>query len=108
MGIQAATLSHFNGATVYTCFVTGSLVKFAEHAAKCLVGLFRPGTVEGWEFSRAVWLAGVWTAYVIGAALGATALDRIARASVPFAIAVLALLAVFDLLSPAKLEETLR
>jgi uncharacterized membrane protein YoaK (UPF0700 family) len=108
MGIQAATLSRFNGVTVYTSFVTGSLVKFAEYTAGCLVGFVRSGILDQSEFRRAVWFAGIWMAYVIGAVLGATALARIARASVLLAIMCLAALAVVDLVSPAKLEEAVQ
>lgn len=105
MGIQAATLSRFNGVTVYTCFVTGSLVKFAENAAEFLIGLVRPATRDQSNLSRAVWFAGAWAAYVIGAILGTTALEHSANISVSFAIAALTGLAVMDLIWPAQLDK---
>ncbi len=93
MGSQAATLSRFNGVTVYTSFVTGTLVKFGEHLADGN-GLW------------AAWFGGIWTAYIIGAILGGTAVKLLSQASVAPALGVLILLGVFDLVSPAELDRS--
>ncbi len=106
MGIQAATLSRFNGVTVYTSFVTGSLVKFAESLGECVIGLITPARVERSNLFSIWWFFSVWVAYVSGAFLGATALDRLAGASIPFALLALGALAVTDLVVPSQLDKT--
>jgi uncharacterized membrane protein YoaK (UPF0700 family) len=104
MGIQAATLSRFNGVTVYTGFVTGSLVKFAENAAELLIGTARRDRVRAGKGRRAAWFGSIWVAYVAGAILGTTALEQIARLSIVVAIGCLMVLVAVDLISPAKLD----
>jgi len=93
MGTQAATLSRFNGVTVYTSFVTGTLVKLGEHIA---------------DGNRlwAAWFGGIWSAYIAGAILGATAVKFLAQASVAPAVACLILLGVADLIAPAELDRS--
>ena len=93
MGTQAATLSRFNGVTVYTSFVTGTLVKFGEHAAD------RNGT---W----AAWFGGLWMAYIVGAILGGTAVRFLSQASAAPAVGCLLLLGLVDLVSPAELDRS--
>lgn len=103
MGVQAATLSRFNGVTVYTCFVTGSLVKFTDYCAdfvNAMVGGRDPSTA--WR--GVAWFASIWAAYLAGGVLGAIAVDRIPAYSVPPAAAVLAMLAAMDLIWPARLD----
>jgi uncharacterized membrane protein YoaK (UPF0700 family) len=106
MGIQAATLSRFNRVTVYTCFVTGSLVKFAEHGAELVIECLRRGEARARHGRGAIWFALIWGAYVIGAILGATAIDRLSRVSIMIAVGCLVMLAIVDLWSPASLEKS--
>ena len=96
MGIQSATLSRFNGVTVYTCFVTGSPVRFSENLSDYLM---RQVDLRG-----SVWFAGVWAAYVLGAFLGAAALAHIAGFAVALAIGALSSLTIVDLISPSEVD----
>lgn len=107
MGIQAATLARFYGSTVYTCFVTGSLVRFAENGADVLIGCVRSGSGKPGDLRRATWFALIWTAYVAGATLGASALWALAETSIWIAIAGLSMLCVVDLISPARLDKSI-
>jgi uncharacterized membrane protein YoaK (UPF0700 family) len=84
MGVQNATLTHFSNLTVHTGFVTGTLVRCAEHIASYLAWLWdeilrkkRPvfqvlaRSDEQKALSKGIWLALIWVAYVIGACFGA-------------------------------------
>jgi uncharacterized membrane protein YoaK (UPF0700 family) len=111
MGLQTATLSRFNGVTVYTSFVTGTLVKVAENIALCFWWLRDRGRTRpsGGFFSQrctreSVWFASVWGAYVLGAVLGTSALDRFGLGCLSLASIVLAGLIIVDIVLPAELE----
>jgi len=69
MGIHAGTLNRFNGITVHTAFVTGTLVKFAESLAASLIACVRR-TGARQDSQAAIWFAGLWCAYVAGAIAG--------------------------------------
>lgn len=103
MGVQAATISRFNGVTVYTAFVTGSLVRFAETFSEWLGGLLKPDREPRKQALRdAFWFLAVWLAYVCGAAIGAAAFIAAGVKTVLFACGVLIALAIRDLIHPAE------
>jgi uncharacterized membrane protein YoaK (UPF0700 family) len=67
-GFPAATITRFNGVTVHTAFVTGSLVRLAESLAEWMI-LGLKGCSEAVQKGRdAAWFLGVWVAYVAGGA----------------------------------------
>lgn len=106
MGVQSATVARFNGVTVYTCFVTGSLVKFAENFAQFAVEWLRKGKLRLRSGRKAVWFFSIWAAYVIGAILGTTALGHLGHWSVAVAIGCVVALLFIDLVIPASMETT--
>jgi uncharacterized membrane protein YoaK (UPF0700 family) len=84
MGIQNAALTKFSSSTLHTGFVTGTLLKMAEHFAAYLTWLWdhlgnRTETVrEILQLSfrqkalrMSIWLWSMWVTCVIGAASGA-------------------------------------
>jgi uncharacterized membrane protein YoaK (UPF0700 family) len=106
MGVQAATLARFNGVTVYTCFVTGSLVKFAEDGAELLLIVLQRRPPRACHIRGTIWFALIWTAYVAGAILGANALHLLARASILLAAGALLLVCLIDRTTPVQLEKS--
>ncbi len=120
MGVQAATLSRFNGVTVYTAFVTGTLIKFADSLAQfCWVvreHLHRSREHQWRRIPRLirrisegrdmVWFASVWSVYVGGAVAGTVALEELARISMAIPLAALVCLILIDLRHPAPFEES--
>lgn len=109
MGLQTATLSRFNGVIVYTSFVTGTLVKLAENVALCFWWLRDRTRPAGGFFSQrctreSAWFASVWSAYVVGAIMGTSALERFGLGCLSFPTIVLAGLIVIDIVRPAELE----
>jgi uncharacterized membrane protein YoaK (UPF0700 family) len=73
MGIQAAAIVRFSGVTVYTAFVTGSLVKFSENVAELALSPSQQPDTRKQAAADALWFAGIWLAYVGGAIAGAAA-----------------------------------
>lgn len=107
MGIQAATVARFRGLTVYTSFVTGSLVKLAEHGAESIVEWLRKGDACPMYTANALWFASIWVAYVIGAILGTAALQALARGSVIIAVAYVMVMVAIDLIKPSELDTSI-
>ncbi len=84
MGVQNAALTRFSSLTLHTGFVTGTLLKMSEEFTKFLTWAFdqlrRSGNSVGSVLARsrdqkpfrmAVWLAMIWSLYVVGACCGA-------------------------------------
>lgn len=106
MGIQAAAISHFGNVTLYTCFVTGTLVKMASHMASVLEALFtsaRP--LDPKELKQMLWFGGAWIGYLVGAILGALALAGIRHLAIPIACVVLAGIIASETALPTKADE---
>lgn len=90
MGIQNVVIRKVGGINVYTTFVTGSLVKFAESLSQYLFWVrdrtrrrFRRRFVKVLRisprvlpFQRAALTLGLWTAYLGGATCGGFSLQR--------------------------------
>ena len=105
MGIQAATISRFNGVTVHTAFVTGSLIKMAESFSEWILTWFKSQPGKSRQASKdAAWFTGVWAAYVLGAAAGALLYALAGIDSVGVACVVLTVLSIPDLLHPMKFD----
>lgn len=104
MGIQAAAIVRFSGVTLYTAFVTGSLIKFSENAAELLVGSAEQGRSRRTCIEDAIWFGGVWLAYVGGAVAGASAFHVSGPAVTGWACVVLAVFALLDLIDPTILS----
>jgi uncharacterized membrane protein YoaK (UPF0700 family) len=101
MGIQAAAISRFNGVTIYTAFVTGSLVRFAEYVAEVCVGFPQKTGARRRAAFDACWFGCIWLAYVGGAIAGVTAFTRFGAGVVLWACVVLAVIAAVDFFRPA-------
>jgi uncharacterized membrane protein YoaK (UPF0700 family) len=102
MGIMNTSITHVGGQAVNLGFVTGDLNNFAQHLA---MGIRRdpvPQMQGSWDnhWWRAALLAGIWTAFLIGAALGAALASRFTMWAL--LLPVVALL-VFGLLEPAAI-----
>jgi uncharacterized membrane protein YoaK (UPF0700 family) len=100
MGIMNTSITHVGGQAVNLGFVTGDLNNFAQRLA---MGIRRdpvPQMQGSWDnhWCRAAMLAGIWTAFLIGAALGAALASRFTMWAL--LLPVVALL-VFGLLEPA-------
>jgi uncharacterized membrane protein YoaK (UPF0700 family) len=100
MGIMNTSITHVGGQAVNLGFVTGDLNNFAQRLA---MGIRRdplPLRQGSWDnhWWRAALLAGIWTAFLIGAALGAALASRFTIWAL--LLPVVALL-VFGVLEPA-------
>lgn len=102
MGLMNTSITHVGGQAVNLGFVTGDLNNFAQRLA---MGIRRdpvPQMQGSWDnhWWRAALLAGIWTAFLIGAALGAALASRFTMWAL--LLPVLALL-IFGLLEPAAI-----
>jgi uncharacterized membrane protein YoaK (UPF0700 family) len=100
MGIQAAAIVRFSGVTVYTAFVTGSLVKLAENIAEVVVRLMGGQHRRIDAVADSVWFAAIWAAYVGGAFFGASAFTKAGGFAAVWACVVLAGFATLHLFRP--------
>ena len=117
MGVQTATLTHLGPLTVYTTFVTGCLTKFAESFTRTLFWIHdsvRRGTslsdtlarISGQEDAAATFLlVGVWSCYVVGAALGTLFKHQWELKALYFPVGCLAVLILLDRLQPISAKE---
>lgn len=118
MGVQNATLTHFSNLTVHTGFVTGTLVKCAEHMASYLAWIWdqiwrkkRPvfevlaRSNEQNVLTKGAWLALIWVAYVIGACFGAFGQHLYRFRSLLVPIVGLICVGVMDLYRPLAIRE---
>jgi uncharacterized membrane protein YoaK (UPF0700 family) len=125
MGIQNVAIRQVGGINVYTTFVTGSLVKFAESLSQYLFwlrdrtrGRFRRRILKVLRISprllpvqRGALTLGLWTAYLTGAVCGGFSLHRwallgmVAPFVLLFAIALYGAFRPFLPLSPLSNDE---
>lgn len=99
MGLQTATLTKAGALTVYTCFITGALTKFAKSLAKWIFESHRESLRE------AILLAFVWCAYAIGAISGTFAEASLSTRALGFPIALLAGIILLDRVQPISVHE---
>jgi uncharacterized membrane protein YoaK (UPF0700 family) len=105
MGIQAATITRFNGVTVHTAFVTGSLIRLAETAAEWLIAKVKGDPAAAVQPRKdAIWFFAVWAAYVGGAVAGAWIYKQLGTRSILGACALLSVLAIPSLVRPAEIH----
>jgi uncharacterized membrane protein YoaK (UPF0700 family) len=121
MGVQNAAVTHFSTITLHTGFVTGTLVKFAEHGAKYLSWLFDQitapsgrgsvltavlrGSARQDHFRLTIYLGAVWICYAVGASCGALGDHSFQFKSLLVPMAGLAVLAVVDAYAPFAQKE---
>jgi len=120
MGVQTATLTHLGSLTVYTTFVTGTLTKCAESAARVVFwmydtvkgGMSLSHTVRGLpqqaDAVDGVFLLGVWICYVVGAATGTFTKNRWELRALYFPVGILMCLILTDLVWPIAAREERR
>jgi uncharacterized membrane protein YoaK (UPF0700 family) len=102
MGIMNTSITHVGGQAVNLGYVTGDLSNFAQRLA---MGIRRdpvPQPQGSWDnhWWRAALLAGIWTAFFIGAALGAALASRFTMWALLLPVLVLL---VFGLLERAAI-----
>lgn len=102
MGTQAATITRFNGVTLHTAFVTGSLIRLAETSSEWLIGQHD----REQSGKNAIWFLSAWLAYVAGAAGGAAVFAQAGLRAAIFACLVLGGLAVRDVFRPSEFVVT--
>jgi uncharacterized membrane protein YoaK (UPF0700 family) len=116
MGIQNAALTHFSDLTLHTGFVTGTLLKAAEHGAGYLTWLSdemrRSGARRALSrspneksFRHGLYLLFVWIMYVCGAAFGTFGVLAWAFRTLFVAIGGLGIVIAMDLKHPLAQKE---
>jgi uncharacterized membrane protein YoaK (UPF0700 family) len=114
MGIQNVVIRKVGGINVYTTFVTGSLVKFAENLSLYLFwmhdrsrGRFRSRILKVLRVSprtiplqRAVLTLGLWAAYLTGAVCGGFSIQRWALLGMLAPFSLLAAIALYGVFRP--------
>ena len=114
MGLQNVVIRKVGGLNVYTTFVTGSLVKFAENLSLYLFwlhdrtrGRLRSRLVKVIRMSprsiplrRAALTLGLWIAYLIGAVCGGVSIQRWALLGMLAPFIVLAAIALYGAFRP--------
>jgi uncharacterized membrane protein YoaK (UPF0700 family) len=115
MGVQNVVIRQVGGLNVYTTFVTGSLVKFAESFSQYLFWLrdhtrrrFRRRIVKALRISpRQIFVQhgaltlGLWMVYLAGAVCGGFALLRWALLAMAGPFAVLLVIALYGVFRPS-------
>jgi uncharacterized membrane protein YoaK (UPF0700 family) len=122
MGLQNVVIRNVGGLNVYTTFVTGSLVKFAENLSQYLFWVrdrtrrrFRRRILKVLRVSprrlhlqRSAVTIGLWSVYLVGAVCGGLAIQRWSLLGMiaPFALlSAIALYGTFRPLLPAPGDE---
>lgn len=109
MGAQNGALTRFSSLTLHTGFVTGTLVKFAEHFAKYLVQVFDRmrgrKAPDNKPFRVSAILLGIYLAYVAGAACGGFTHYVLKLRALVVPVGCLVALIAIDLRQPLAVEE---
>jgi len=102
MGLMNTSVTHVGGQAVSLGFVTGDLNNFAQRLAMGIRQDPVPQMQGSWDnhWWRAALLAGIWTAFLIGAALGAALASRFTMWALLLPVLILL---VFGLLEPAAI-----
>jgi uncharacterized membrane protein YoaK (UPF0700 family) len=98
MGIMNTTITHVGSQSVSLGFVTGNLNNLGQHLA---MGINRAPVSQkqgSWDthWLRAAVLAGIWTAFLLGAELGAAFAARLANWTLLLPALMLVVLALLD------------
>lgn len=118
MGVQAAAIPHVGGASVYTCFVTGTLVRMFDTAAEAFWTFwdacmrpppsFRFGLrvlLADPAAAESLWYASNWSAYVVGAISGTLVLIHLGVSGIWLAFCVIAAYVILGLRAPQTLQQ---
>jgi uncharacterized membrane protein YoaK (UPF0700 family) len=118
MGIQNAALTKFSSLTIHTGFVTGTLVKMAEHFAAYLRWLWdhlsnRTETVRKIlqvsfrqnALRMSLWLWLMWVTYMIGAVSGAMGTRILSVRCLAIPVLLLCSIIALDLYRPLATQE---
>jgi uncharacterized membrane protein YoaK (UPF0700 family) len=114
MGLQNVVIRKIGGINVYTTFVTGSLVKFAENLSEYLLWLrdrtrnrFRRRILKVLRVSprivplrRAALTLGLWVTYLTGAVCGGFSIDRWALLGMFAPLGILSTVALYGAFRP--------
>lgn len=102
MGTQGALLTRFSGVTIYTTFIQGTMVKFADSVGETVMGLVRgkPAFRKG-GFVNTLWFTAVYAAYVAGALAGAPFYNADGVGVIILPILILGGYAIFDIARPS-------
>jgi uncharacterized membrane protein YoaK (UPF0700 family) len=102
MGIMNTSINHVGGQAVNLGFVTGDLNNFAQRLAMGIRQDPVPQMQGSWDnhWWRAALLAGIWVAFLIGAALGAALASLFTMWALLLPVLILL---VFGLLEPAAI-----
>jgi uncharacterized membrane protein YoaK (UPF0700 family) len=116
MGVQTGTLTHIGALTIYTTFVTGTLTKLTESLTRVLfwgydqlrqsgVSHIVRAAAKQKDMREGTMLAGTWTCYVVGAALGTVSKQRWELRALYIPVVVLAGFILLDQFRPIDVEE---
>lgn len=116
MGVQTATLTHVGTLTIYTTFVTGTLIKLTESFTRVLFWAYDTLSQTGTsgivrlaarhkDVREGTMLASTWTCYVLGAALGTIGKQRWELRALYVPVAALVAFIVVDQFRPIDVEE---
>jgi uncharacterized membrane protein YoaK (UPF0700 family) len=115
MGLQTATLTRIGPLTIHTTFVTGMLNKFAQSVSQWLFWLHDhwaerfniTATVQPTAFRNALFMAAIWTSYLVGSVTGTVMDSKWSVAALFVPVGILLLSAGIDQVQPLSLEEEL-
>jgi uncharacterized membrane protein YoaK (UPF0700 family) len=98
MGIMNTSITHVGGQSVSLAFVTGDLNNLGQHLALGAKRAPVQHTQGPWDthWMRAALLAGIWTAFFIGAVLGAALSARLANWTLLVPTLILVVFALLD------------
>jgi uncharacterized membrane protein YoaK (UPF0700 family) len=98
MGIMNTTITHVGGQSVSLGFVTGNLNSLGQHLAMGIKRAPLQNAQGSWDthWLRATVLAAIWSAFFLGAALGAELAARSANWTLLLPALILVIFAVLD------------
>jgi len=98
MGVMNTSITHVGGQAVSLGFVTGDLNSLAQHLAMGVKRAPVPQAQGSWDthWRRAALLSSLWTAFLVGAVLGAALASRIAVWTLLLPALLLLVLAPFE------------
>ncbi len=119
MGVQTATLTHVGTLTIYTTFVTGTLIKLTESFTRAFFWAYDTIPQRGMsdivrlagqqkDIREGTMLASTWICYVLGAAIGTISKQRWELRALYVPVAALVIFIAADQLRPIDLGEEQR
>ena len=98
MGIMNTSITHVGGQSVSLAFITGNLNNLGQHLAMAIQGGPVQHVQGSWDthWLRAAVLAGIWSAFFLGAILGAAFAVRLANWTLLLPGLMLVIFAVLD------------